>query len=372
MGNNRNSRGFSILELMIGMAVFLVVSGSILIAMSQLQANYRTTEVSTQMQQQLRSTMELMAAEIGQAGLQASTVEGGMTGGDATFTTPYKLTIPSTGLNNVAVNIASASGVFSPYVGQWLMVDGGIYQEPVQVQGIQGATSPCGTVPANYICGNFQNPHTVNTPTAAYPMGVFPHGILSDQSNPSATGAGKLAMFGEINGSGNGLWAVEYACPPTFPGPLTRTVWSVNPFGAATKYNLIDNVTACYFCWPGVTTAQNPNCPAGAVAPQTVTLYNGVTASSTSTYSIITQVGFTITAMEPVTISGSTQNITVTKSYSNVQPRNLVTANNIYNAAVNSAITAGTCTAPCPYNIYAGWLIGELQPDPPNLASIPW
>jgi hypothetical protein len=223
-------------------------------------------------------------------------------------------------------------------------------------------------------------------------MGVFPHGILSEQSNATSSGGGKLAMFGEVNGSGNGLWAVEYTCPTTFPGPLTRTVWSVNPLGSGTKYNLIDNVSACYFCWPGVPSTVNANCPTGPAAPDTVTLavdpaiacptypsYTSITqptaGSGYCTYLMITQVGFTITVTEPVTISGTSQNVTVTKSYSNVQPRNLVTADNIYKTACASALSYGAsaCTlATTPYTNYAQYLAGELQPDPPNLASITW
>jgi prepilin-type N-terminal cleavage/methylation domain-containing protein len=363
---NRNARGFTILELMVGMAVFLIISGAVLISMSRMQTNYRTAEINTQMQQQLRETMELMAQEIGQAGLQASTVEGGATGGDATFVAPYKLTNGNTATGLQTVALTTATGVFAPYVGQWLQVDGGANQEAVQITEIPP------TVAAGSIQANFGILHAAYTP--AYPMGIFPHGILSDQSNPSATGGGKLAMFGEINGSGNGLWAVEYACPATFPGPLTRTVWnlSTNPPAAASKYNLIDNVTACYFCWPGVTSAQNANCPTGLATPDTVTLPSDACASDTCTYSMITQVGFTITALETVIVSGSsqsstsTQNITVTKSYSNVQPRNVITADKIYQAAVTSATNANNGTT------YLTYLNGELQPDPASLANVPW
>jgi hypothetical protein len=81
---------------------------------------------------------------------------------------------------------------------------------------------------------------------------------------------------------------------------------------------------------------------------------------------MITQVGFTITASQTVTISGSTQPITITKSYSNMQPRNIITADNIYKSAVTAANNA------VPVGNYATYLFGELQPDPPALASVPW
>jgi len=380
---NKNSHGFTILELIIGMAIFLIISGAVLEGMGRYQANYRTAEVTTAMQQQLRSTMELMAQEIGQAGLQASTVEGGATGGNASFVAPYKITTVITAAGSQTVSVTTATGVFGAYVGQWLNVVGDASPEVIQITQIPAANS---------IQANFGYAHPVANSVVAYPLGVFPHGILSDQSNPSATGGGKLAMFGEITGAGNGLWAVEYACPATFPGPLTRTMWnlSTNPPAAASNYNLIDNVTACYFCWPGVTTAQNPNCPTGLAAPDTVTLAANpaITCPATGsnptqptagsgycTYPMITQVGFTITALKTVTISGSSQNVTVSKSYSNVQPRNIITADNIYKAACNSALNAGnaSCTvAGAPYTTYAQYLNGELQPDPIVVANVPW
>src|ERR1017187_10103022 len=86
---NTNSRGFTLLELMIGMAIFLIISGAVLVGMAKLQQNYRTAEMYTTMQQRLRATMELMAQEIGQAGLQASTAEGANTERDAGTQAPY-------------------------------------------------------------------------------------------------------------------------------------------------------------------------------------------------------------------------------------------------------------------------------------------
>jgi prepilin-type N-terminal cleavage/methylation domain-containing protein len=351
---NTNPRGFTLLELMIGMAIFLIISGAVLTSMANLQANYRRAEMYTTMQQRLRATMELMAQEIGQAGLQGSTVEGGATGGDATFAAPFKFTnaiTASASPQTVAITVASGSGVFTPYVGEWLMVDGGSNQEPVQISEIPP------TVATGDIQGLFTNNHAAST--QAYPMGVFPDGIVSAQST-----ATKLAMFGEINGTGNGLYAVEYTCPASgTTGSLTRTEWNLGPYPSAltaTSYPLIDNVTLCYFCWPGGP-GFSPNgtnlCPTTAApANDSISLPNAV--GGTDTYSIVTQIGFTITVSETATISGISQPISITKSYSNIQPRNLITAYNIYQAALTSATNANNGTT------YTTYLKGELQPDP--------
>jgi hypothetical protein len=204
-------------------------------------------------------------------------------------------------------------------------------------------------------------------------MGVFPHGILGGSGDPSVSAANgsKLAMFGEMMGSGNGLWAIEYVCPTTYPGSFVRKQWNLQSVSTtATQNILIDNVTACYFCWPG-NTAYAPPCPTGAPTPTTVTLQN--CASGSCAYPMITQVGFTITVQETAYVgmgngaSGTAQNITITKSYSNIQPRNMVTAVNIYLSACASANALGKACTPANYTPY---LNGELQPDPPELANI--
>jgi hypothetical protein len=188
-------------------------------------------------------------------------------------------------------------------------------------------------------------------------MGVFPHGILSDKSTAS-----KLAIFGEFNGPGNGLYAVEYVCPTTYPGSLVRKEWALSSVSTTgTSYNLIDNITYCNFSWTASDTVSLP-------VPSSYTTCPTGSPTGYCNYSMVTQVAFTITATEYPTISGSTQTVSVTKSYSNIQPRNLIAADNIYKLACNSAGGTGTCTP----GTYATYLVGELQPDPPTLASVIW
>jgi prepilin-type N-terminal cleavage/methylation domain-containing protein len=347
---NKNSRGFTILELVIAMALFLVLSGSVLGGMARLQASYRTAEIRTTMQQRLRATMELLSQEVGQAGLQASTIDNNNT--DTSTTAPYTIT-PAIAANTSPqwVTVNNVGGI---YIGQWLQLPGASQPDAIQVQNVTAST-------ANplQIYAVFAIAHTA-TSTPAYPMGIFPHGILSDQST---TGTGsKLALFGEFNGPGNGLYAVEYACPATYPGSLVRKEL-VLPGTTWTTSSLIDNVTFCNFTW---TTADTVSLP----VPSTYSSAACPTGSPAGycNYTIVTQVGFTITASESPTISGSTQTVSVTKSYSNIQPRNLIAADNIYNLACSSAGGPGTCTP----LTYAQYLVGELQPDPPSLASVPW
>jgi hypothetical protein len=85
---------------------------------------------------------------------------------------------------------------------------------------------------------------------------------------------------------------------------------------------------------------------------------------------MITQVGFTVTTTDTDVTSGTSQTITMTKSFSNIQPRNIIAANNIYSAAITNAANAaaeGVTGA-----TFSRYLYGELQPDPPILSSITW
>ena len=236
---HRNSRGFTILELVIAMALFLILSGSVLGGMARLQANYRTAEIRTTMQQRLRATLELLSQEIGQAGLQASTIDANNI--DGTTTAPYTITQPIT-VSAPSVTMNNVGGI---YVGQWLQLPGASQPDAIQVTAINSSSNP------PTISANFALAHTAAT-TPAYPMGVFPHGILSDQSSAS-----KLAVFGEFNGPGNGLYAVEYVCPTTYPGSLVRRELAL-PSTTWTSSNLVDNVTNCSFSWTASDTVSLP------------------------------------------------------------------------------------------------------------------
>ena len=85
---------------------------------------------------------------------------------------------------------------------------------------------------------------------------------------------------------------------------------------------------------------------------------------------MVNQVSFTITATETAAVSTqyssqSQQTITISKTYSNIQPRNIIAANNIANLACASATADSVTCTPLNTN-------GELQPDPVALSTITW
>ena len=75
--NQREKRkaGFSLLELVVSLAVFLVISGAVIGSLNYFQNNYRGSEIRVALEQKVRAALELMAQEISQAGLQPSGVD---------------------------------------------------------------------------------------------------------------------------------------------------------------------------------------------------------------------------------------------------------------------------------------------------------
>ena len=61
--------GFSLLEMMVSIALIMVISGGIFSAISSSQQSYARTELKSDMYEDVRGAAELMAQEIGQAGL---------------------------------------------------------------------------------------------------------------------------------------------------------------------------------------------------------------------------------------------------------------------------------------------------------------
>jgi len=68
--------GFTLLEMLISLALILVLSGSILGGMGDMQKTYRHNEIRSVLNGQMRAVLEMMAQEVGQAGLPASGMAG--------------------------------------------------------------------------------------------------------------------------------------------------------------------------------------------------------------------------------------------------------------------------------------------------------
>ncbi len=142
---HNRAAGFTLLEMMLSTALFLALSSLILGGMISVIRNYRSLEIRNALEQRMRSAFELMAQEIGQAGLQASGLDvSGLVAPLASITQ----TITSTGVKTVTVD--KIGGIFQ---GASLVVNDGTNQETVIV------TAMSTTAPYS-ITANFALTHT--------------------------------------------------------------------------------------------------------------------------------------------------------------------------------------------------------------------
>jgi type II secretory pathway pseudopilin PulG len=312
---HNRAAGFTLLEMMLSTALFLGISSLILGGMISVVRNYRSLEIRNALEQRMRSAFELMAQEIGQAGLQASGLDvSGLVAPLANITQ----TITSTGSKTVTVD--KIGGIFQ---GASLVVNDGTNQETVVVTAMS-TTSPYS------ITANFALTHT-GASTPLYAPGVFPGGILAPDYTASpprySSTRSQLMIFGDVNAVGNALVLVRYACPTTFPGAIQRTEWDVatgtwtTPSAGPTP--LLDNVTACSFTYPDDPLLAHPIDLTQAPYTASWTDSGGTVRGP---FKMVPSVGITITATSQTNDPISNKPFQLTKSFLNIQPRNVLAA----------------------------------------------
>lgn len=270
MDTNNESRGFSLIEVMVSLLVLLVVTGAAFYAMAYYQRNYGSSRLRAVMHEGVRGAVELITQEVGQAGLLDFT----------TRTTSAAITASQTAQSVVLDSVDSI------FVGEDLIVGTSTTEETVKVTAVNAGTST--------ITGVFTQNHAVNTRVRGY--GVFPQGILSSSS------ATELRIFGDINGDGN-ITYVKYICD-TSAGTLSRSMTVVTPTTttATASEVLVSDLTAN---------------PGGTACFQ-------YTSRTTGPYTFVTSVGITLSARSSKVDPQTKQYVTMTKSFLNLAPRNVL------------------------------------------------
>jgi len=334
----KREAGFSLIELAVSLAVFLVISGAVVGSLNYFQKNYRGSEIRVALEQKVRAALELMAQEISQAGLQPSGVDTDGLGmplatvaSSACSGSPLKCI--SASASPQWVQVTTIAGI---YKGEYLRIDIGPGPDCYTSSNCEDvAVVDLSAGPPAQIKATFSQNHYAQTisstvyPTPIYGMGSYPQGIvppgLASPPPSGGSSSGQLEIFGDLNGAGNTLQAVIYACPSSFPGSFTRTLYDATSGSQISSINLIDNVTACQFTYPA-------------------TPFPTVSVGGT-TESVVTSVGITLTAQSTMDDPQTGQPITVTKSFLNIQPRNVISA----------------------FNEASGTVANELQPNPATL-----
>jgi prepilin-type N-terminal cleavage/methylation domain-containing protein len=269
--------GFSMIELMMSLAVLSVIVGGIVGMMFTSEQTFSRTEMKTDMYENVRGVAELMAQEIGQAGLvslPASTLSAAVTA-------------------SVSAQAVTVSSLTSMYVGEQLLVDTSTNEELVTITAI---ASP-------KITAIFGKSHASGASINA--LGAYPNGIVPTGATDGST-ANVLNLFGDINGDGS-LVYVRYTCTPgtaAAPGTLTRSITTITPGVTA----ISASTTLLSTIIGGV----------GAVC------FQYTQPAAVAGYTFVTNVGFTLSvqATKPDPQTGVYP--TMTKSFLNLAPRNVL------------------------------------------------
>jgi prepilin-type N-terminal cleavage/methylation domain-containing protein len=230
--------GFSLIELLVSVAIIVLLMSAVFPFLFQSQKKYQTNQVVSEANQSGRAAMEVMTQEIGQAGLNPN------------FTTA------KTSSNTVAVSSSAQCVTLSEInqinPGDWLTVDTGPNHELVEVLSTSNVSgTPCSA--PNQVSAVFLLSHNGSTtpfPVISYKM-PYGSGILQASGTSNNQ---RLEFFGDINQDGV-IRFVVYSLSPVSP---TTTV-SIN----GTTYTLYD-------LYRSVTTVPFTNLPApSAYTPPT-------------------------------------------------------------------------------------------------------
>jgi len=320
-------RGFSLLELLVSMAVLVVIAGGVISMISYNEQTFARTEQQSDMYENVRAVAELMAQEIGQAGLV------GLPSGATGETLSAAVTFNSTTAQTVAVSSTAAM-----YVNEILLIDTNANEEPVKLTAVT-STSISAT---SLLSGNYPahasgavihavgvSPNGIVSPVytattsstlGSVPCVTVPTGVTNTATDGSTCNV--LNLWGDLNSDGS-LEYVRYTfntpATATATGTLTRSVTTITP-GAntiSTSQTLLS------------TLIQNP--PNSALAspynsyPAPCLQYDLSTqAINGLTYNIIANIGLTISvqSLKPNPITG--KYLKMTKSFLDLSPRNIL------------------------------------------------
>jgi prepilin-type N-terminal cleavage/methylation domain-containing protein len=292
--------GFSLLELMVSMVILSLIMGGFISALSTSEQTYARTELGSDMYENVRSVAELLAQEIGQAGL---------------------VSLPTTTLTAAAAigaTSATVSQTASMYVGEQLLVDAGsASEELVTLTAVTSTTFTAGTA--------FAHAHASGVPVTvlgAFPSGIVPVGATDGSTSVNEPGKSILNMYGDINGDGS-LVYIRYTCDTSStPGTLTRSVTTITPG--------VNTISAAQT----LLSTLIPN-PGGTPCFQ-YTSYPVGTPSNT----YVTNVGLTI-SVRSLTPDPQTQAyLTMTKSFLDLSPRNVLAGFELGNAGLTTRLQA--------------------------------
>ena len=334
----RRQAGFTLIELMIVLAILMTVSAIVATGLFQMTMTQGAVWNRTEMHGAVRSATELLQQEIGQAGR---------------ITLPATVTLSAPVLGNATsqtVGVTSSAGMFR---GMQLVIGPDAVSNCPGTQCGSQETVQLTAVGANTITAIFQDPHAIGALASA--AGAFAAGIVPTQScvPPLVSGDCKiitidsagatqvttltattgstgsvLKLFGDINGDGNVVY-VEYKCDmSTTPGTFTRRVIPFDTAAAKSTFPaqvLLSNLLA------------NPGSP----SPPCFDYQRKVVTNNTYVINVTLTMTIQTQDKDPKTQQFQTE----TKALLNVSPRNVYEAWQLSSAGILGRIQ------PMPYSV---------------------
>lgn len=308
-GSRLAPNGFSLLEMIVSVAIMVTIMGTVLSLMNVQQKSTQTQQLKGDMYESLRGASELMTQEIGQAGLVS------VPGLSSSPPVAQPTLTQAVGASVVAQLVSVTAGtVDSMFVGEQVLIDTGVVEELVTLTAVSAST--------DQITAVFNNAHANGAIIKVF--GTFPNGIMNSST------ATQLKLLGDINSDGK-LTYVEYDCNPNAggTGTLTRSTTTVTPLTIA----------------------------ANAAAPLLTNLLTNPGGTPCFTYTsqvvggntFVTNVAVTLSVQATYRDPQTGQPMTMTKSLLNVAPRNVL-----------MGLELATAAPP---------VLTRLQPTPPNLAT---
>jgi len=217
--------GFSLLELLVSVAIIALLMSAVFPFLFQAQKQYQSNVVASEANQSARAALEVMSQEIGQAGFNPNFT--------AAKTSSAVLAVDP---NPQCVTLSDINQI-NP--GDWISVDTGPNYELVQALSTSNVSgTPCAS--PNQIQAVFLMSHNGSTtpfPVISYKM-PYGSGIL--QTTGSSNGQ-RLEFFGDINQDGV-IRYVVYSLSPV--SPASSVILNGTTY---TLYNLYRSVTRVPF-----------------------------------------------------------------------------------------------------------------------------
>ena len=326
--------GFSLLEMMVSLAILLIVITFVMTGMSQLAFVQSTIANRTEMHRNVRSATELLQQEVGQAGL---------------ISLPGTVILSAAATASSSTETVAVSSSTGMYAGMYLDVlpdtAASANYETIQLTAVSSATS---ITAAGFTFAHISGAQVIVSGSLG--TGIIPPAALNyvTPNCPSSTVSpttytaytngstcNTLKLYGDVNGSGSMIY-VEYSCVPgttTSPGYLYRNE-VLSPLTAGSKpavsagVVLLNNLLA------------NPSS-----AP--CFSYQTATGQSGNTYVLDVAVTLTVQTQQEDPVTHQFQQ--ETKALLNVSPRNVFDAWELDSAIAHS--------------------LERVQPIPPNITT---